>query len=235
MEGWAMPRGSGKHLTDPGIGKMSKAKEGKRVERFDAGAPGLALRITDRGVKSWSVYYRLDGKHQRRTIGAWPEIGVTQARDRARKIKRQAKAGVDPKETRKAEKTAAEEEVSYTFGAIAEEYIKIECLERKLKNDKVLPPKLKRGREVESIIRRELMPHWQNRPFAELRKRDAIKRTEALVDDGRPAAAHRLHEIIRRIGRWAARRDRTDLNPFADMDPPVDKVVRNRYLKPPTY
>ena len=76
------------------------------------------------------------------------------------------------------------------------------------------------------------MPHWQNRPFAEFRKRDAIKLTEALVDDGRPGAAHRLHEIIRRIGRWAARRDRIDLNPFADMDPPVDIVVRDRYLKP---
>ncbi|MFB3110619.1 MAG: tyrosine-type recombinase/integrase, partial [Gemmatimonadales bacterium] len=60
----------------------------------------------------------------------------------------------------------------------------------------------------------------------------AIKRTEALVDDGRPGAAHRLHGIIRRIGRWAVRRDRIDLNPFADMDPPVDKVVRDRYLKP---
>ncbi len=228
-----MPRGSAKHLTDPGIGKMSKAKEGKRVERFDAGAPGLALRITDKGVKSWSVYYRLDGKHQRLTIGAWPEIGVAEARDQAREIKSQAKTGVDPKEARKAEKVAAEDEAADTFGAIAEEYIKIECLERKLKNDKILPPKLKRGREVESIIRRELMPHWQHRPFAELRKRDAIKLTEALVDDGRPAAAHRLHEIIRRIGRWAARRDRIGLNPFADMDPPVDKIVRDRYLKPP--
>ncbi len=232
MEGWVMPRGSAKHLTDPGIGKMSKAKKGKRVERFDAGAPGLALRITDKGVKSWSVYYRLDGKHQRLTIGAWPEIGVAEARDRAREIKGQTKAGVNPKETREAEKAAAEDEAADTFGAIAEEYIKIECLERKLKNDKVLPPKLKRGREVESIIRRELMRHWQNRSFAELRKRDAIKLTEALVDAGKPAAAHRLHEIIRRIGRWAARRDRIGLNPFADMDPPVDKVVRDRYLKP---
>ncbi len=76
-----MPRGSAKHLTDPGIGKISKAQTGKRVERFDAGAPGLALRITDKGVKSWSVYYRLDGKHQRLTVGAWPEIGVAEARD----------------------------------------------------------------------------------------------------------------------------------------------------------
>ena len=184
-----MPRGSAKHLTDPGIGKMNKAKKGKRTERFDAGAPGLVLRITDKGVKSWSVYYRLGGKHQRLTIGAWPGIGVAEARDQAREIKSQAKAGVDPKEAGKAQKAATEDEAADTFGAIAEEYIKIECLERKLKNDKVLPPKLKRGREVESVIRRELMPHWQNRSFAELRKRDAITLTEALVDDGRPAAA----------------------------------------------
>ena len=227
-----MPRGNAKHLTDPGIGKMSKAKTGKRVERFDAGAPGLALRITDKGVKSWSVYYRLDGKHRRLTIGTWPEIGVAEARDQAREVKSQAKAGADPKGTRETLEAAAQDETPGTFGAIAEIYIKRECLGRELANGKALSPKLKRGWEVERIIRRELMPHWQHRPLAELRKRDAIKLTEGLVDAGKPAAAHRLHEIIRRIGRWAARRDEIDLNPFADMDPPTDKVIRDRYLKP---
>ncbi len=236
-----MPKKNSKHLTDPGIGKINRAKKGKRVERFDAGVPGLCLRVTDRGVKTWAVYYKFPGinrkgeralLNQRLTIGQWPGIGVAEARDAARVVKDQAKAGVNPKEAREAANTAAGDEAADTFGAIAEEYIKIECLERKLKNDKVLPPKLKRGWEVESIIRRELMPHWRDRPFAELRKRDAIKLTEALVDDGRPGAAHRLHEIIRRIGRWAVRRDRIDLNPFADMNPPVSKVVRDRYLKP---
>ncbi len=232
MRIWAMPRGSAKHLTDPGISKMSKARKGKRVERFDAGAPGLALRITERGVKSWSVYYRLDSKHQRLTIGTWPEIGVAVARDQARVIKSRAKTGVDPKRAREAERAAAEAEVSDTFGAIAEQYIKIECLERILQNGKILPPKLKRGREVERIIRRELMPHWQHRPMTELRKRDAIKLTEALVDAGTPGAAHRLHEVIRRIGRWATRQDKIDLNPFTEMDRPAPKVMRERVLNP---
>ncbi len=36
-----MPKKNSKHLTDPGIGKISKAKKGARVERFDAGVPGL--------------------------------------------------------------------------------------------------------------------------------------------------------------------------------------------------
>ena len=82
-----MPKKNSKHLTDPGIDKISKAKKGKRVERFDAGVPGLCLRVTDRGVKTWAVYYKFPGinrkgepalLNQRLTIGQWP--GVRQVR-----------------------------------------------------------------------------------------------------------------------------------------------------------
>ncbi len=142
-----MPRKNSKHLTDPGIAKIGRAPKGKRIERFDAGAPGLALRVTDRGVKSWSVYYRLNGKHRRSTIGTYPEIGVAEARERAGEIKKQAKQGVDPKVAADAEK-AAVQAGAQTFGAIAEKYIKREC------------SGLRRGWEVERIIRRELMPGW---------------------------------------------------------------------------
>ena len=215
-----MPRKNSKHLTDPGIGKIGKAPKGKREERFDAGAPGLCLRVTDKGIKSWSVYYRLNGKHQRMTLGAWPAIGVAEARERAREIKDQAKLGVDPKAVKQTEEQTAQEEARGTFGAVAENYIKREC------------PRLKRGWEIERIIRRELMPAWRDRLFADLRKRDAVHITDELVDAGKPAAAHRLFEIIRRIGRWAARRDEIDFNPFADMDPPAPKVMRDRFLAP---
>jgi integrase len=213
-----MPRKNSKYLTDPGIAKIGRAPKGKRIERFDAGAPGLALRITDRGVKSWSVYFRLHGKHRRSTIGTYPEIGVAKARERAGEIKKQAKQGVDPKVADDAEK-AAVQAGAQTFGAIAEKYIKREC------------SGLRRGWEVERIIRRELMPGWRDRPIVDLRKRDAIQLTDALIDAGKPAAAHRLFEITRRIGRWASRRDEIDFNPFADMDPPAPKVMRDRVLR----
>ncbi len=214
-----MPRKNSKHLTDPGIAKIGRAAKGKRIERFDAAAPGLSLRVTEKGGKSWSVYYRLGGVHKRETIGPWPEIGVARARDRAREIKKLAKSDVDPKAAREAGEAAAKAGALITFGSIAEQYIEREC------------PRLRRGWEVERIIRRELMPAWCNQPIAELRKRDAIQLTDALVDAGKPAASHRLFEIIRRIGRWAARRDQIDFNPFADMDPPAPKVMRDRVLK----
>ena len=46
-----MPRRNSKHLTDPGIEKMSRAAKAKRVERFDAGTPGLCLRVTDKASR----------------------------------------------------------------------------------------------------------------------------------------------------------------------------------------
>ena len=102
-----MPKRNSKHLTEPGIAKMAKAPKGKRIERFDSGADGLCLRITDRGSKTWCISYHFpdeDGetKHHRFTIGPWPAIGVAEARDTARLVKSQARAGIDPKAVREA-------------------------------------------------------------------------------------------------------------------------------------
>ncbi len=71
-----MPRKNSKHLTDPGIAKMKRAPEGTRIERFDAGAPGLALRVNAKGLKTWTVHVRLYGKQKRITLGDWPALGV---------------------------------------------------------------------------------------------------------------------------------------------------------------
>ncbi len=119
-----MPKKNSKHLTDPGIGKIGRATKGNRVERFDAGVPGLCLRVTDRGVKTWAVYYKFPGinrkgepalLNQRLTIGQWPGVGVAKARAEARVVKDRAKASVNPKGAREAEKAGAGDEAADTF------------------------------------------------------------------------------------------------------------------------
>ena len=56
-------------LTDTFLRKVRPPSSG-RDEYFDAQEPGLALRVTETGVKSFSfVYYRKsDGKHKRDTF-----------------------------------------------------------------------------------------------------------------------------------------------------------------------
>ena len=225
-----MPRRNSKFMTEPGVAKMTRAPKGKRIERFDSGADGLSLRITDRGTKTWCISYHFPDaqgrlKHQRYTIGPWPAIGLAQARDTARMVKAQAKAGINPKAERAtaqaAAKIEAHAESRKSFRAVAENYIALEC------------PGLRRGSETEAIIRRELLPPWSDRHTASFRRSDLTELTDRLVIAGNPMAARRVYETATRVFNWALNRGDIEASPFAAMKPPVKKVPRDRALKEP--
>ena len=78
-----------------------------------------------------------------------------------------------------------------TFGEIATRYIGREC------------GRLARGAEIEAIIRRELLPVLGKRAFAELRRRDLHEIVIDISGSGRPAAAHKVREIGKRIASWS--------------------------------
>ena len=203
---------------------MGKAPRGARVERFDSEVDGLCIRVTGAGTKSWYVYYRFpcpDGelKHHRLCLGRWPEISVKQAREAAQEVKEQVAAGTDPKRVRQLELSAAQAEAQKTFAWLAEKYIAREC------------PNLRRGREVESIIRRELIPYWGWKHVTDLRQEHLTEVTDRLIDAGKPMAAHRLYEVAKRILRWSLKRGHIEASPFAASEPPVAKVKRQRILK----
>lgn len=69
-------------LTDRAVA-AAKADSG-RLERWDLRSPGLCLRVTDRGVKTWIYRYRVpDGRQPRFTIGKFPSIGLKEQGGRA--------------------------------------------------------------------------------------------------------------------------------------------------------
>ena len=223
-----MPRRNSKFMTEPGIAKMAKAPKGKRIERFDSGADGLSLRITDRGTKTWNICYHFPNaegvlKHHRATLGQWPAIGLAQAREEARMVKAEVRSGINPRSRRAdalaAAKAKAQTEARKTFRAIAERYIDIEC------------PGLHRPVETEAIIRRELLPPWSDRHTASFRRSDLTELTDRLIVTGTPMAAHRVYQTATRIFNWAVNRGDIEASPFTAMKPPVKKVARDRALK----
>jgi hypothetical protein len=63
-------------ITDKLCERVRPPKSG-RVEFFDARLPGFSFRVTDKGCKSFSVLYRVNGKKRRLTIGPYtgaPEV-----------------------------------------------------------------------------------------------------------------------------------------------------------------
>jgi hypothetical protein len=68
--------------------------EGKRTDYLDSGCPGLILRVSATGGRSWSVLYRHRGRKRRYTLG--PALKLAAARAEARRILAVAALGGDP-------------------------------------------------------------------------------------------------------------------------------------------
>lgn len=51
-----------KRLTEAGVERLRAAPSGKREEHYDSVEPGLLLRVTDTGHKSWCLYFYSEAK-----------------------------------------------------------------------------------------------------------------------------------------------------------------------------
>jgi integrase len=75
------------------------------------------------------------------------------------------------------------------------------------------------------------MPYWADKPLASITREDVLERVEALADE-MPAAANKLHEVVRGIFNWALDRGTygLDRSPVDRMRQPAEKVRRDRVL-----
>lgn len=95
-----MPKLNAVNLTERMV-QSARATPGGRLELWDARSPGLCLRISESGSRSWVVRYRTrDGRQPRLTLGpAEPALGglsLEEARDLAHDVRREARRGGDP-------------------------------------------------------------------------------------------------------------------------------------------
>jgi integrase len=75
----------------------AEVTSGDRLELWDVRTPGLCLRVTRSGVKTWIFRYRTPGGRQPRfTIGQAPAFGLKDARGRAAEIEKAVALGGDP-------------------------------------------------------------------------------------------------------------------------------------------
>jgi len=111
-----------KQLTEVMIEKLRPPATG-RLEVFDAIVPGLAVRITTSGAKSFIVRGRIRGRPNpiRITLGHARGMRLAAAREAASDVLRTCRAGNDPREVRKATIEEAERQRKNNFAAVAED------------------------------------------------------------------------------------------------------------------
>lgn len=225
-----MPR---KALTEQGVERLRPPKS-NRAEINDKTVPGLVFRVTPRGVKSWSVLYRiagaggmngkgrlLKGQQRRLTLGQFPIIGLADARDRARKALKLAEQGKDPAKQRHAEIMEQREQAANTVGRVVDEFI-----------EKYAKKNTRKWRQTKRTFEIHVLARWGDRPLGDIRRRDVIRLLDEIVAEGKPQAAAEVLKHTRKLYNWAIERDLVELNPFDRVKPPVPAVGRERELAP---
>ena len=118
------------NFTQANLAALEAAPPGKRDYVNDTRVPGLQLQITDKGVKTFYVYKRIQGRPKRIKLGRFPDMTPAQARDQAKIAIGQIAAGEDPAANRTRE--AAER---VTLKAAFEEFLKVRSLKPKTAYD----------------------------------------------------------------------------------------------------
>ncbi len=211
-----MPR---KRLTDLFVARVTPPRQG-RVEYFDAAFAGLALRVTDRGRKSWSLHFRIGGRLRRLTLGSYPALTPAQARQEANLALEKVRRGVDPcleKKMRRSEALPGED----TFARLVQDY-----LERHARRN-TAPGTFQ---ESKRSLEKDVLPYWAHRPIQSLTKRDAIELIDSITERGAPIHANRVLARLRALFNWAVEKDRLAISPVAGMKPFTKERPRDRVL-----
>jgi integrase len=95
------------------------------------GAPGLHLVVGATGSRSWIARISVNGKRRDVGLGSFPAVGLAEARESARELRRKASAGEDPIAARRAEAAArvTEAAAAVTFDEASMTYIESQASE----------------------------------------------------------------------------------------------------------
>lgn len=101
---------------------VTSAKPKERDYKLIDGA-GLYLLVKPNGRKLWRLNYAYLGKQRAFSFGAWPDVGLADARERRDEARRMIAAGLDP--SHEAKLAAARERLSEetSFKLVAEEWV----------------------------------------------------------------------------------------------------------------
>lgn len=133
---------------------------------------GLTLLVQPDGGKFWRFRYRFAGKEQMLSLGEYPQVSLSEARQLRDDARAHIRAGVNPGAARKQAKAEARIAADNTFRAVANEWIELNRGE--WRDTHVV--------RVQSQLDRDILPALGDRPISDISPAEVLavaKRVEA--------------------------------------------------------
>jgi len=181
-------------LTERFITSPKRVPSSGRADYLDSIVPGLAVRVTAQGHRSFVLIARYPSSPRnptRRALGVHGQLTLDQAREKARTWLEMIGRGVDPKIEAERERAANLRRQVNTFGAVAEAFLERHAA----------------GLAKQADARRTLLvdfgPLWRDRPINDIRPEEIARAVRTIVERGAPYQAHNALGYLRRMFTWA--------------------------------
>lgn len=176
----------------------------KKQTLSDGGGLALVINPMARGGTKYFIYnYRFNGKQQTLRLGKYPDISLTEARERHRQARNDLANGINSSQAKQQAKQARKAALLNTFEHLARQW-HAENLHRWKENH---------AARIMADMEKDVFPHIGNRPIDEIKVADVKAVIEKIHQRGASASAEKIRQWIGAVYNHAAKLELTDRNP----------------------
>jgi integrase len=198
-----------KKLTDKQVAELPR----KRARYFhpDPEMPGHGVRVYPAGPSAFYVIAR-DAFHKQRWVrlGGSAEMGIEESREKARTVIGRLKKGLEPFEAPPVRPD--------TVADVVQNWLRRHVEAKGLRT----------GTEIKRVLNRYVLPHWSDRPFADIKRSDIARLLDALEDERGAWVADSALGALRAVASWYASRQDSYVPPFVRNMRRVPEHARKR-------
>jgi len=198
--------------------QIKNAKSTDKQQKLTDGG-GLYLLIHPNGSKYWRLNYRFAGKRKTLALGVYPDVSLSDARERREDARKLLANDTDPSAAKKEQKAAVVALTANSFEAVAREWFS------KFSKDWVKA----HADKVMSKLENGLFPWLGSRPIGEINAPELLAALRRIENRGALSTAHTTHAICGRVFRYAIATGRAQRDPSADLKGALPRAKGKRF------
>lgn len=198
-------------LSDTAIRKLSSRS--RAYQKADGG--GLFVEVMPGGKKAWRLRYWLRGKQEKVTLGSYPAMALTEARELRERYKGMVERGDSPMRRKAAERRSRD------LPDTVEEFAAIWMKE-------VVEPATKDTRSIRQVLRKDILPSFGARRLDEVTPADVLSMTDRIKARGSDQMALLARNVLKRLFAFAIARQKASFNPAAAVQAAYIAKARSR-------
>jgi integrase len=186
--------------------EVKNAKGSDKPQKLSDGG-GLYLQVQPNGAKYWRLAYRFAGKQKTLALGVYPDVSLSDARERREQARKVLANGADPGAVKKAQKAAKTALTQNSFELVAREWFMRYA------------PTWKENHSSKIITRleKDIFPWLGARPTGEITAPELLAVIRRIESRGALETAHRALANCGQIFRYAIATGRAQRDTAADL------------------